>query len=200
LAENFSNFNIKSKNRNAGDAYLSLFLSMISPAERYLSEAAGSSKKIANFFGMKHDSKLKLEGENLKNKEPENIEFLLERAKPHVEMPPLKKAKKADEGSFLKGALKNLYGGFSYFSGYAASQKNEVYTAADHMTKKAMITVKKTLAKILKIGEYIMAQSSPQWNMPMGTFNDRDTLAHEISPSEIINTDPNTVNYYTRKN
>lgn len=79
----------------------------------------------------------------------------------------------------VKKALKNLY---MSFVGYA----KKGYEATESNSKKAMDTVKLTMAKILKLGEYIMAKACPQWNMPWGSKFDYDALAQSVSPQGAV--------------
>lgn len=76
-------------------------------------------------------------------------------------------------------ALNQLYATFINYGkkGYETVKTN---------TKKVMGNVKLTLTKIVKLGEYIMAATTPQWNMPYGSKFDRDTLAQTVSPQDSI--------------
>ena len=44
-------------------------------------------------------------------------------------------------------------------------------------------TVRITMSKFVKIGEYIMAKTTPGWNRPEATAGDYDTLAPEVVSS-----------------
>ena len=54
-------------------------------------------------------------------------------------------------------------------------------------SKKVDGFVKLTLSKVLKVGEYIMALTTPQWNKVTGSPEDLDTYALTISQKDSIN-------------
>ncbi len=45
--------------------------------------------------------------------------------------------------------------------------------------------VRMTLSKYVKVGEYIQALLMPQYNMPMGSVFDRDTLSSAVTGNVI---------------
>jgi len=55
------------------------------------------------------------------------------------------------------------------------------YEVAETNTKKVASNVKLTIHKIIKLGEYIMAVTTPQWNMPLMSFKDLDYFSPEMS-------------------
>jgi hypothetical protein len=75
----------------------------------------------------------------------------------------------------IKNAFKNLY---STFVGYAKG----TYTSIKTRTRKIIEgPVRMTTEKFCKVGQYIMAAVSPQWNMPTLSKMDFDTLSVQIA-------------------
>jgi len=89
--------------------------------------------------------------------------------------------------SKLKTALKNMY---NTFLTYAKDVYTKTSLSVDY-TKRKIIEgpVRITLLKLIRVWEYINAAINPQWNMPMLSKFDLDTLAPAITNHIIINED-----------
>jgi len=83
----------------------------------------------------------------------------------------------------IKSAFKDVY---SVFVGYAKS----AYSAINYGKKKIIEgPVRITMAKFIKLFEYILAALNPQWNMPMLSKMDFDTLSPAVANHIIISKD-----------
>jgi len=90
---------------------------------------------------------------------------------------------KINENS-AKKALRHLYAGFLGYNlkGYDANKRD--YKAINK--NKVAGFVKYSMEKYLKVFQYVLAMAMPQWNMPWGSKNDYDTLAHTVSPNSSV--------------
>ncbi len=165
------------------NAYNALFSSMLTSAEFYLSNGFKSKNKASGLLKKTKDNIVKLlkkpaEGierlldSNSSQQEINNKDTIIETSKRNA----IKALKYFSEPKKfpVKKALKNLY---MSFVGYA---KNG-YKVIETNTKKVGNTVKLTIHKILKLGEYVMAVTTPQWNMPLMTFKDLDYFSPEMT-------------------
>lgn len=75
---------------------------------------------------------------------------------------------------------------FSYTQNILEDYNEEIPGIIQKNSKKVDGVVKLTLNKIIKVGEYIMALTNPQWNKVMGSFEDKDTYAPSISQKESV--------------
>lgn len=167
-----------------------LFSSMSNSAEMYLSKEikktrsgnfkkgiAGLLSKTSNGFlkntaGNSIDTQIEAAIEDSKNpglennlfSKDEHTDFLSKIMEYNVKEP-------VDE---IKTALKNLY---STFVSYA----KKTYASIATKSKKVDGFVKLTIYKIIKIGEYIMALTTQQWNRVPGSFEDKDSFAPTMS-------------------
>jgi len=170
-----------------------LFSSMSNPAEMYLSKEikktkrgnfkdgiAGLISKTAKVLRYKEvggnslDTEIEAALEGIKNQEAENKsitngEFLSKIMEYNRKEP-------VDE---IKTALKNLY---STFVSYA----KKTYASISSKSKKVDGFVKLTIHKIIKIGEYIMALTTQQWNRVPGSFEDKDTFSPTMSQKDSV--------------
>jgi len=73
---------------------------------------------------------------------------------------------------------------FSYKQGVP---EEKTYNIIGRNNKKVDGFVKLTLNKVLKVGEYIMALTTPQWNKVTGSPEDLDTHALTMSQKDSVN-------------
>lgn len=118
----------------------------------------------------------------------ENIEIKTELNDIQTHIEAKKEAKKPSNITYSQNkfsvaeALSKLYASF-------VSYGKKGYQAVKANTKKVMGNVKLTMAKLIKTAERIMAQASPQWNMPYGSKLDYDCLATAVSPQGSISSE-----------
>jgi hypothetical protein len=105
--------------------------------------------------------------------EPAGIEKAVEIKTPTYSKPP-----QAAKFSVAK-ALKNLYTNL-------VSYGKKSYEAVKANTKKVVDNVKLTVHKIAKLCEYLLAKTTPQWNMPWGSKFDYDCLSSDMSPQASV--------------
>jgi len=79
----------------------------------------------------------------------------------------------------IKTALKNLYNTF-------VSYAKKTYAGISSKSKKVDGFVKLTIHKIIKVGEYIMALTTQQWNRVPGSFEDKDSFAPTMSQKDSV--------------
>ena len=60
------------------------------------------------------------------------------------------------------------------------------YSLIGKNNKKVDGFVRLTLSKILKVGEYVMALTTPQWNRVPGSFEDKDSFAPTMSQKDAV--------------
>jgi len=170
-----------------------LFSSMSNPAEMYLSKEIKISKnsnfkdginglisKTANVFRKKEvgesslDTEIEAAIEGTKNQEPENKQIA--KADFLSKIMEYNRKEPVDE---IKTALKNLY---STFVSYA----KKTYAGISSKSKKVDGFVKLTIHKIIKVGEYIMALTTQQWNRVPGSFEDKDSFSPTMSQKDSV--------------
>lgn len=173
------------------DAPKVLYFSMTSFAELYLSDNTKKeiSKSVSRIIETSRAtiSRTKEGINNLLSKAEEGIEKLLVsrsqiNAK-NIEIQLSKNTNKkidyAAKENPLAKFLKNMYGSFINYS-------KKVYGVFEDTGKKVDGFVKLTMYKICRMGEYIMALTTPQWNKVMGSMEDKDTYSMAISQKESI--------------
>ena len=170
-----------------------LFSSMLNPAEMYLSKEIKSktqsrgklkslkdtiSKTIDDKFGLLRktkesslDHEIEAAMNNIKDSEQENSDLLAKMLDYNSE--------EKKPMNMIKSALKNLYN-------TCVSYAKGAYTKASDSisyTKRKIIEgpVRITTEKYCKISQFVLAALSPQWNMPMLSKFDFDTLAPAIT-------------------
>jgi len=74
----------------------------------------------------------------------------------------------------------------SYDQGSPKDKGERGYSIIGKDNKKVDGFVKPTLSKILKLGEYVMTLTTPQWNKVTGSPEDLDTFAPTISQKESV--------------
>lgn len=90
----------------------------------------------------------------------------------------------------IKSAFKNLYQTFvSYAKGAYTKIKSEGKNIAYGSKKIIEGPVRMTLAKFVKVFEYILAAINPQWNMPTLSKMDYDTLSSAVTNHIVIGED-----------
>jgi len=174
-----------------------LFSSMLNPAEMYLSRETKKISKSGNLKGSitgivtntlslfrkktkesSLDHGIEAAMNNIKDSEQENSNLLAKMLDYNSE-----EKKPMD---VVKSALKKLYNTFvSYAKGAYTKASDSV-----SYTKRKIIEgpVRITTEKFCKISQYVLAALSPQWNMPMLSKMDFDTLAPAIT-NHIIDED-----------
>ena len=170
-----------------------LFSSMLNPAEMYLSKEIKSktqsrgklkslkdtiSKTIDDKFGLLRktkesslDHEIEAAMNNIKDSEQENSNLLAKMLDYNSE--------EKKPMNMIKSALKNLY---STFVSYAKGAYTKASDSVSY-TKRKIIEgpVRITTEKYCKISQFVLAALSPQWNMPMLSKFDFDTLAPAIT-------------------
>lgn len=180
------------------NAYNTLFSSMVTSAELYLSNNS-KVKRTKN----KDESLLKRTKGNLAKllKKPvEGIERLIDSNASQHEVNNEKTIIETSKRNAIKDlkyfsepkkfsvkeALKNLYTSFVNYG-------KKAHQATETKTKKVIGAVKISMEKFLKLGQYIMAMTTPQWNMPTGSNKDYDTLAQSVTSH--ISSDEESIKY-----
>jgi hypothetical protein len=182
-----------------------LFSSMLKPTELYLSKEA-KNKAVAKkntFKGLKLciskaiDKKLRLSSKN--GFKEQSLDYEVEEAVKdlkHIEResfivgssteekgvdngPKVIKYGTKDAFKEIKAAFKDLY---KAFVGYAKSS----YAKTSSGGKKVDGFVKMSIYKLLKIGEYVMALTTPQWNKVTGSPEDLDTYAMTVTHKDSV--------------
>jgi len=190
-----------------------LFFSMQNPAEMYLSEEIKSKSKKANngirnlkvaitgsvdrkIWGLfkktagdskSLDNEIEIAMGNIKDPEQENPNSILAKVGNSGFLPGMVEynSKKKTTKDAIKSALKDLYG---TFVSYGKSAYGHVSASAGYAKRKIIEgPVRMTLAKFVKISEYILAALNPQWNMPTLSKKDYDTLAMAVANHVVIN-------------
>jgi len=190
-----------------------LFFSMQKPAEMYLSEeiknksktsnrgirnlkvtiTSSIDKKIWNLFrkntydGKSLDNEIEIAMGNIKDPEQENLNSILANEENSCFLPGVVgySSKKKTSKDAIKSALKDLYG---TFVSYGKSVYGHVSASVGYAKRKIIEgPVRMTLAKFVKVFEYILAVLNPQWNMPTLSKKDYDTLAMAVTNHVVIN-------------
>ena len=190
-----------------------LFFSMQKPAEMYLSKeiknrsktaksgirnlkdniTSSIDKKIWSLFrkntknSKSLDNEIELAMGNIQDPEQENVKKILANEENSGYFTGVSEyhSKEKSKKDAIKSALKDLYG---VFVSYAKNAYGRVSTSLDY-TKRKIIEgpVRMTLAKFVKVFEYILAVLNPQWNMPTLSKKDYDTLAMAVTNHVVIN-------------
>lgn len=197
LVKNLQGFINKSfeKREKSFNAYDTLFSSMLTPTELYLSNRIKVKNRARSLVKRTKDNLGKLiikpaDGIerllylNASQQEINNQNSIIETSKRNATKD-LKYFFEPKKFS-VKKALKKLY---MSFVGYA----KKGYEVAETNTKKVVGTVKLTIHKIIKLGEYIMALTTPQWNMPLMSFKDLDYFSPQMTSNS--STDSESLKY-----
>lgn len=196
-----------------------LFSSMLNPTELYLSKefknkpkAARSkinkpkvtiSKTIDNKISLFRkkaaaaedsiDHEIEMAMADIRKPEQENIieellaKELIKNSAPEVAKYETPINKTSNE---IKSALKSLYQTFvSYAKGAYTKIKSEGKNIAYGSRKIIEGPVRMTLAKFIKVFEYVLAALNPQWNMPTLSKMDFDTLSPAVTNHIVIDED-----------
>tara|TARA_Y100000031_G_scaffold4035_2_gene5152 strand:+ start:5124 stop:5747 length:624 start_codon:yes stop_codon:yes gene_type:complete len=171
-----------------------LFSSMLNPTEIYLSRevkvkpktAKDNIKNLKTIVSKAIDNKLglfrKVEGSSLDTEIEMAMDDIKNPSQENINASDSEEKKPVD---LVKSALNKLY---HTFVSYAKSAYASV-SAGIGYTKKKIIEgpVRMTLAKFIKVGEYILAALNPQWNMPTFTNKDYDTMSPAMTNHITIN-------------
>lgn len=165
---------------------------MLNPAEAYLSKEiktrSGKGNNLRTRFPDVFDKKIGMPGGNVAGESSIDMEIELAMegaANPKMENVDSLSAvmkhssKETKLPNEIKSALKNLY---TSFTGYA----KKAYDSARSKSKKFNGFVKLTLYKVIRVFEYILTLTTPQWNRVMGSPEDLDTHAMNLCQKDSV--------------
>lgn len=189
-----------------------LFSSLLNPTEMYLSKElknkplvkiknlkAAISRTINKKIGLPRkkavnkslDSEIETAIEKIKNPEHENIidELLAKEVIEDINSRVAKYETPVKEASNeKKSAFKSLYQTFVSYAKGAYTRIKSTGSNLPYVTRKIIEgPVRITMAKFVKVFEYILAALNPGWNRPMGCAGDYDTLATAVVHHIVIN-------------